>query len=218
LKFFPTRPGVDSQAFATAIIGIFLRYPLDIVEHCCDPFTGLPSKQNTTPTPYDVRCFCEEQMRPRRYIDEYNARSKVQLRERMEREREMRASAQPRPADPAPGPDGKHPPGTILSNYAEAVKIYGRPIGVFEEGRTRPYDTGRVREDLNAAARGEGKQTIHEIEDEMASRGIYMSGWKARNGGKPHNETPESVRAKFGLTQEQWDALPNAPPRPGVGS
>jgi hypothetical protein len=62
------------------------------------------------------------------------------------------------------------------------------------------------------------KKTIAEIEDGCAARGIFMSGWLARQGGlgadgRPHGETPETVRAKFGLTPEQWAALPNAHPR-----
>jgi hypothetical protein len=43
-----------------------------------------------------------------------------------------------KPADPLPGPDGRHPPGTILSDYKAAVAIYGRPIGRFEPGREKP--------------------------------------------------------------------------------
>jgi hypothetical protein len=53
------------------------------------------------------------------------------------------------------------------------------------------------------------KKTMREIEDDCAAHGIFMSGWKARQrttGG----ETPESVRAKSGLTREQWDAIPDA--------
>jgi hypothetical protein len=40
-------------------------------------------------------------------------------------------------ADPLPGPDGRHQPGTILSDYGAAVAIYGRPIGRFEPGREK---------------------------------------------------------------------------------
>ena len=52
------------------------------------------------------------------------------------------ASSGDLPIDPA---TGKHPAGTILSNFDEAFRLYGRPIGVFEEGREHPYDTKRQR-------------------------------------------------------------------------
>jgi hypothetical protein len=54
------------------------------------------------------------------------------------------------------------------------------------------------------------KKTMREIEDDCAARGIFMSGWKARN--RTNGETPVSVRAKLGLTQEQWDAIPAGKP------
>ncbi len=38
----------------------------------------------------------------------------------------------------------------------------------------------------------------------MRGRGFPMG------GPIPHKETPASVQAKFGIGQEQWDALPNA--------
>jgi hypothetical protein len=41
--------------------------------------------------------------------------------------------------DPEPAADGKHPIGTILANFTDATKRYGRPIGAFEDGRRKPY-------------------------------------------------------------------------------
>jgi hypothetical protein len=46
-------------------------------------------------------------------------------------------------------------------------------------------------------------QTVEEVRAEMRARGLPM-------GDKVHTETPETARAKLGLTQEQWDALPSA--------
>ena len=43
-----------------------------------------------------------------------------------------------KPVDPPPGPDGKHPPGTILTNFGAAAALYGRPIGRFESNREKP--------------------------------------------------------------------------------
>jgi hypothetical protein len=51
------------------------------------------------------------------------------------------------------------------------------------------------------------RQTIEEFHAEMRDRGLPM-------GGKAgHKETPASVRAKLGISQEQWDAIPDAPAR-----
>ncbi len=50
------------------------------------------------------------------------------------------------------------------------------------------------------------KQTIEELRAEMRARGLNMG------GPAGHTETPETVRAKLGLTQEEWDALPDADP------
>jgi hypothetical protein len=42
-----------------------------------------------------------------------------------------------KPADPPPGPDGRHPPGTILTNYEAAVRLYGVPIGIDDPRHSR---------------------------------------------------------------------------------
>jgi len=38
-------------------------------------------------------------------------------------------------------------------------------------------------------------------------------GFCFRGDFKEHNETPDTVKKKLNLTDEQWDALPNRPPR-----
>lgn len=50
------------------------------------------------------------------------------------------------------------------------------------------------------------KQTFSEMKVEMKLRGLYVD----EKGLAP--EEPEVVRNKLGLSQEQWDALPNQPP------
>jgi len=62
------------------------------------------------------------------------------------------------------------------------------------------------------------KQTVQEVEDEMAKRGIFLPGYIKRSGQIPgrNYETPETVRRKLGLTQEQWDALPDDTARGGA--
>ena len=158
LNFFPEKPGVPTDVNAAAVISIFLRFPIDIVERCCDPFTGLASMQNTTPTPYDVRKFCDTLMLPRQVARSRRVSEDMQLAERQQIER----------------------------------------------------------------LRSEQRPTIEEIEDEMAARGIFMCGWIERHrrelgtDGKPHGETPETVRAKAGLSQEAWDALPDSKSKGGA--
>lgn len=65
-----------------------------------------------------------------------------------------------------------------------------------------------AREAREQAMLGAPKQTFEALADEMAARGIFMFG--RRRGDNEF--TAEKVRAKYGLTQEQWDAIPNAPP------
>ena len=62
------------------------------------------------------------------------------------------------------------------------------------------------------------RQSMEEIEDEMAKRGVFLPGYIKRSGQIPgrDNETPETVRRKLGLTQEQWDALPDDTKRGGA--
>lgn len=44
--------------------------------------------------------------------------------------------------DPLPDHTGKHPAGTILANFTEAVRLYGVPKGAFDHDRWHPYGTG----------------------------------------------------------------------------
>lgn len=48
------------------------------------------------------------------------------------------------------------------------------------------------------------KQTMEELREEMRARGVNMGGPVA------HRETEATVKAKLGLTDEQWAALPDA--------
>lgn len=50
------------------------------------------------------------------------------------------------------------------------------------------------------------KQSHDEFKAEMAERGLMID-----TNGRAHRETPQRVRDKLGLTQEQWDALPDTP-------
>jgi len=54
-------------------------------------------------------------------------------------------------------------------------------------------------------------QTIDELRTEMLSRGFPMN-----NGRKVHKETPATIMAKYGLTPEEWAALPDDTNRGGT--
>lgn len=76
---------------------------------------------------------------------------------------------------------------------------------------TDTYDA-RSREQLAARLalappEDEPRQTFEEIKAEMIERGFNWGGMRDR---KPI-ETAATVRAKFGLSQAQWDAIPDAP-------
>lgn len=53
-------------------------------------------------------------------------------------------------------------------------------------------------------------QTVPEVRAEMRARGLPMP--TGRVGDRAHRETPMSVMIKLGLSQEEWDAIPAAPP------
>jgi hypothetical protein len=65
LDCFRPSKGVDPQVFATAICGILLRYPMDIIEEITDPVRGLPARQEFMPSPFDVRQMAEKLVAPR---------------------------------------------------------------------------------------------------------------------------------------------------------
>jgi hypothetical protein len=103
--------------FITAIITIMAHYPIAVVEEVVDPFHGLPSKLQFPPTPFDVRCACDAVAERLARI----ARSGPPFEPR----KQIGGFVSP---DPAPGPNGVHQPGTILSNFSEATKLYGKPL------------------------------------------------------------------------------------------
>jgi hypothetical protein len=92
LKCFKAQPGTDTQAFASAIVGILLQYPIDVTRDLCNPFSGLPAQQEFIPSPFDVRQAAEKIMQPRRDSEARAKRIKAQLDERQQIE-DQRAKA-----------------------------------------------------------------------------------------------------------------------------
>lgn len=82
-------------------------------------------------------------------------------------------------------------------------------------GRTVDYDERSLRQlqerrELIARAQAETpeyrKAVVDRIMGELAKHGLTKDKLLA------HGETPATVRAKHGISQEQWDTMPNAPP------
>jgi hypothetical protein len=79
------------------------------------------------PTRYELRVSCEVAAARRIKLERLKSIPAPQAR-----------IATEKPTDPPPGPDGRHSSGTILADYEAAVAVYGRPIGRFEPGRSKP--------------------------------------------------------------------------------
>jgi hypothetical protein len=124
----PPKEGGDPEIFITAIVSILMHYPVAVCEEVVDPFFGLPAKLKFPPTPYDVRQACDAIAGHRHRI----------AQPRLGR---MTISRQAPPPDPAPDPvTGRHPPGTILTNFDEATRLYGKPLerGTPPQQREKP--------------------------------------------------------------------------------
>ena len=50
------------------------------------------------------------------------------------------------------------------------------------------------------------KKVVNRIKNEMREHGFKFAGDEMK-----HRETPETVRKRLNISQEQWDALPDAP-------
>ena len=50
------------------------------------------------------------------------------------------------------------------------------------------------------------KKVVERIKNEMREHGFKFAGDEVK-----HRETPETVRKRLNISQEQWDAIPNAP-------
>ncbi len=79
--------------------------------------------------------------------------------------------------------------------------VHSKPLAVMIEEATE-----RERKEKEQRCLEPPVQTVEEIRAEMRERGFPMGGM-----ANQHRETPETVRAKLGLSREQWDAIPDAP-------
>lgn len=120
-----------------AIAAVLAMYEPDLIREATDPRTGIQATEKFAafmPNAGELKIFCDAIASQRARYARYR---QLPPPERVER--------RPFPPDPAPVNDpaspfhGKHEPGTILSNFDAAVRLYGRPVGAFEDGRTKPY-------------------------------------------------------------------------------
>ena len=131
---YPLQLPSDPEGYYANIISI-LSYYLEVDAHA--GIIGVTNHCQFLPSRFEVRQACE-----------------VAASNRMRLER-LRSTPAPqpigwlaRPPDAPPGPDGKHPPRTIISNYDEAVRLYGKPLsrdelGKLQAGAPSPVDGKR---------------------------------------------------------------------------
>jgi hypothetical protein len=111
----------DPDGYVAAIASILTLYQDWVIRVATDPRTGIGTVEPYTrymPNPGELKLFCDA-------IATRAARA--------DRWRALPAGTRhcgfvPAPPDPPPGADGRHPPGTILANYGEAVRLYGKPM------------------------------------------------------------------------------------------
>jgi hypothetical protein len=117
-------------------------------------------------------------------------------KKRQERARSSTAPPPSPPSRPAPAPHGDSPHRNLF--YPEAGPQYA---AILERTRTAPAGDYCFGTSLDGQRRGVW------VPRSWHDKPTDLGAWKTLS------ETPETVRAKFNLTQEQWDAIPNAPPR-----
>lgn len=131
----------DPDTYVAAIAAVLATFELDIIREATDPRTGIQSTEKFAafmPNAGEVKAFCDALASRKLRLAHYRALPPP-----------GRVTRRAPPPDPpvindATSPHhGKHPPGTILANYDEAVRLYGRPLCAFEDGRERPYNSGR---------------------------------------------------------------------------
>ncbi len=132
---YPNGRAAITDSYLGNMANLLCQYPRVVALRCADPARGVTTKTKFIPTVADVVEWCEPLTADMHRTVAREDKIAAQLRERDDFERQFPSKG----AKPPPEPDGKHPPGTTLSNYDEAFRLYGRPIGAFEDGRERVY-------------------------------------------------------------------------------
>lgn len=112
----------DPDTYVAAIAAVLATCEPDVIREATDPRTGIQSTEKFAafmPNAGEVKTFCADLATRKERLAHYRRLPPPEPRVR-------------RAIPPDPTPDqktGKHPPGTILSNFDEAFRIYGRPVG-----------------------------------------------------------------------------------------
>lgn len=112
----------DPDLYVSAVAAVLTLYEPEIIRQATDPRIGIQTVEKFVafmPNAGELKAFCEALAARQARIAGYQSLPPA---------RPVVRRPMP-PSDPAPGPDGKHASGTILANYDEAFRIYGRPMG-----------------------------------------------------------------------------------------
>lgn len=138
---YPNGRASITDSYIGNMANLLCQYPRTVAIQCADPIRGVSTKTKFIPTVADVVEWCEPLTGDMQRTVGREDRIAEQLRDREKFERKF-PPALPRDTPQVEiGADGKHAPGTILSNYSEALRLYGRPVGAFEPDRSKPYNT-----------------------------------------------------------------------------
>lgn len=103
----------DPEGFIATLGAILAQYEPEIVEYVTDPTTGIQRRCKWPPSPAEIVEACAAEIAHRAKVEKY--------------------SSMPPPLR-LPKPSY-----SVTESYESMVKKHGRPIGVFESGRTIPY-------------------------------------------------------------------------------
>jgi hypothetical protein len=114
----------DPEGFRVQIGAVLETFPMEVVEHVTDPRNSSSIQRicKFPPSIAEVGDACEAELRWRQRVEAARA---LPPPERWEKPTYL-------------GTQGDGGPGTVYSNYDEAVKKHGRPFGRFEQGRQLP--------------------------------------------------------------------------------
>jgi hypothetical protein len=198
----------DQEGYVVGLCTILCLY--DKIDAALGVADCLKTSSREAPTFYDLRQSCErmaddrarlERLRranepppPQKFSPEHEAAMREQIATLINKKTIKTMLEE---MDPAPDPaTGKHPPGTILENYPEAVKLYGTPIGWDDPRHSRFGGVG-------------GKAgPMDEFYREMEGRGLRFSSRQKRNfNPRPYAGPPwvpythDQLRAVYGIHQ-----------------
>jgi hypothetical protein len=125
LAGYPNLGAHDPDGYIAALISVMAEFPQWAGERSVLKVDA--ENSSFPPTEKELRKWLSDAVGPYRFAREWDARSKAQLEERKLLESK------------APAADADEQRGTIYSNYDEAFRLHGKPLGPFDPGRTVRY-------------------------------------------------------------------------------